>query len=143
MNNPLKVLVLSGTLTDIQFEQKLTFNYCDINKGNWEISVGEISFLLKTVLPQKLIIELSSNFVNGYVYTKIGKLCLLNVPLIKVEIPKDQLSGVIYLPQRWFQINSKCDIVYLFSKFWPTISINKLILKDSIINISLFLRRIN
>lgn len=141
MTNPLKLLTVSGALSDLKVSTKICNDYCNINIGIWEIALADISFSIQNPFISKVIFELSLNLVNGYSIKSNGGLTLQNLKLHNFELPVNEKIGLINLPIRWYTINNFSDNLIIYFKTWPY-SKKQILPKDGEISISVLLKRI-
>lgn len=83
---------------------------------------------------------LSTNFVTGVDYSPLGTLRLQNIIIYNFKL--EEHLNLIYLPPRWFTINSPSEYIHIFLKRWPSIS-NILIPQNFQISFTILLKRIN
>lgn len=120
MNNPLKSITINGELKRLELSSKICFNYCSLNQGIWEIAISDLSYSSIVPLPKNLIIQISSNLVNGYAFSETNSLIFKNITMQTFEILESQIQGVIYFSPRWYTINNLNENIAIYLKPWPT-----------------------
>lgn len=142
MNNPLKSILIEGTLTSGEIMHKLCPDYFQIQAGIWEVAIHSVS--IEQALDKDYIFNISSDLVLKDEY-KLGKLQRSKVILNQFKINKDVQKEVIYnINPLWFLINNgNCEHFTIFFKEWPTnLNTKPKDLMPAIVGITMLFRRV-
>jgi len=119
MTNPLKSVLIDGSLSSGEITFKLCPEYFQLQSGIWEIAIHSVS--VNHPSTRDYIFNISSNLVLGFKY-EFGKLkrfqVILNQFKINSQIGMEVISNKNPL---WFLINnSTSEHFSIFINEWPT-----------------------
>lgn len=118
MNNPLKSLLIEGTLGSREIYYKLCSEYLQIQTGIWQIAIYSVSIFHS--LDEDYIFNISSDLVIGHKY-QTGKLKRFEVVLNQFKINKNIHKEIILNTNpSWFIINNvSCEHLTIYFDEWP------------------------
>jgi hypothetical protein len=117
MNNPLKSIVLEGTVQQPELVHRLCSDYFQLQSGIWEIAINSVS--LSHFVSEDYIFTISTNLVQGDRIVQ-GHLKRFNVSLYQFKLSKDIQKEVIRTLPLWFIINNiSSEYFYIFIQEWP------------------------
>ena len=118
MNNPLKSLLIEGTLGSRDVNFKISSEYLQLQTGIWQIAIPSVAVFHS--LTEDYIFNISSDLVIGHKY-QVGKLKRFEVILNQIKISKDIHKEVIVNKNpTWFIINNaSCEHISIYFDEWP------------------------
>lgn len=125
VNNPLKLVLLNGKLTEKNstLRCQLCQDYIDIRIGNWNVAIRDISFSASKLPSAVEFINVSTNLVTGKQMDTNQSLRLFDPPLERFEISTRYPKKLITFQEHWFSVNAQTDLVELDFQFWPSLQL--------------------
>ena len=115
--NPIKTVLIEATITNKYiFKVHLCPEYIDIQCGNWNIAVKDLTYISTKDIHK--FANITTNLVDGKKLNKYQQIETFQPPIQRFQIGKKE-SKFIKFDLIWFTVNNISDVVELELDIWP------------------------